>query len=288
MLEPGGKALASQVGLDWKVGDPAGADDIERLASHMADVVLTLAGGGDPGPGLEALWVTPPLNGARECDAVVFSGGVGEYVYGHEREAHGDLGAPLGRALRRRIDDGALPGPLVSARECIRATVMGAAQHTVQVSGNTIYRSDDDLLPRKNLQVLRPPVDLDGDIDPATMAQTIRNHFTSFDLTEGEAEVALVFVWQGPPAAFRIAAFCRGLMEGLPQTVAQDRPIYLVFDHDMAGLVGTILKQDFGLEGHVLALDGITLRDFDFIDLGRVLEPSGTVPVTIKSLVFQF
>ena len=56
----------------------------------------------------------------------------------------------------------------------------------------------------------------------------------------------------------------------------------------MAGLVGTILKQDMGLEGDVLALDGITLRDFDFIDLGRVLEPSGTVPVTIKSLVFQF
>ena len=25
-----------------------------------------------------------------------------------------------------------------------------------------------------------------------------------------------------------------------------------------------------------------------FIDLGKVLEPSGTVPVTIKSLVFQF
>jgi len=288
VLEPGGKALAGHVGLDWNVGDRADPDDIKRLADHMADVVLTLAGGGKATPELETLWVTAPLNGSGDCDAVVFSGGVSEYVYGQERNSHDDLGAPLGRALRRRIDGGGLPGPLVSARECIRATVMGAAQHTVQVSGNTIYRSDDDLLPRKNLQVLRPPVDLAADIDPASMAQTIRNHFRSFDLTEGEAEVALVFVWQGPPAAFRIAAFCRGLMEGLPRTVAQGRPIYLVFDHDMAGLVGTILKQDFGLAGHVLALDGITLRDFDFIDLGRVLEPSGTVPVTIKSLVFQF
>ena len=288
VLEPGGKALAGHAGLDWNVGDQTSPGDIERLAGHMADAVLTLARGGDAGPELEPLWVTPPLNGSRDCDAVVFSGGVSEYVYGHERESHGDLGAPLGKALRRRIDDGELPGPLVSARECIRATVMGAAQHTVQVSGNTIYRSDDTLLPRKNLQVLRPPVDLDGDIDPATMARTIQSHFQAFDLTEGEAEVALVFVWQGPPAAFRIAAFCRGLMEGLPRTMSQGRPVYLVFDHDMAGLVGTILKQDFGLESQVLALDGITLRDFDFIDLGRVLEPSGTVPVTIKSLVFQF
>ena len=288
VLEPGGKGLASHVGLDWNVGDRTSPADVARVADHMANVVLTLAKGDGAAPELEGLWVTSPLNGSDKCDAVVFSGGVGEYVYGNESESYGDLGAPLGKALRRRIDDGALPAGLVSARECIRATVMGAAQHTVQVSGNTIYRSDDALLPRKNLQVLRPPVDLEADIDPATMAQTIRNHFQAFDLVEGEAEAALVFAWQGPPAAFRIAAFCRGLLAGLSRTVAAERPIYLVFDHDMAGLVGTILKQDFGLPGDVLTLDGVTLRDFDFIDLGRVLEPSGTVPVTIKSLVFRF
>ena len=47
-------------------------------------------------------------------------------------------------------------------------------------------------------------------------------------------------------------------------------------------MVGNILKND------ILAIDGVTLHDFDFIDLGKVLEPSGTVPVTIKSLEFQF
>ena len=41
---------------------------------------------------------------------------------------------------------------------------MGAAQHTVQVSGNTIHRTDESLLPQKNLQVLRPDVDLTGEI----------------------------------------------------------------------------------------------------------------------------
>ena len=34
-------------------------------------------------------------------------------------------------------------------------------------------------------------------------------------------------------------------------------------------------------------LDGISLRDFDYVDLGRVRMPSFTVPVTIKSLVFS-
>jgi len=179
-------------------------------------------------------------------------------------------------------------GPVAPARECIRATVMGAAQHTVQVSGNTIHRSNDDLLPRKNLQVLRPDFDLSENIHPPALAQAIASHFQSFDLKEGEAEVALVFRWGGAPAAIRIAAFCRGLMEGLPRTLMSGRPIYLVFDHDLAGLVGNILKNDFDLKNDILAIDGVTLHDFDFIDLGKVLEPSGTVPVTIKSLVFQF
>jgi ethanolamine utilization protein EutA len=218
---------------------------------------------------------------------VIFSGGVAEYVYGKESQSFGDLGAPLGRALRRRINEGALPWPLAPARECIRATVMGAAQHTVQVSGNTIHRTSETLLPRKNLQVLRPDVDLSGDIASAAVAESIQRHFRAFDLVEGQAQVALVFRWDGLPTALRIAAFCRGLIDGLPQTLNNGRPIYLVFDRDLAGLVGTILRDDFAIENNLLCLDGVTLGDFDFIDLGNTLEPSGTVPVTIKSLVFQ-
>ncbi len=37
----------------------------------------------------------------------------------------------------------------------------------------------------------------------------------------------------------------------------------------------------------MLVIDGVQLRDFDYIDLGKIRLPSGTVPVTIKSLVFK-
>jgi ethanolamine utilization protein EutA len=287
VLEPGGQSLARQVGYRWQVGDRVTTQQVERLASYMAEAILSLVHEERPPSGLERLWLTPPLSGPKSYDAVIFSGGVGEYIYGKETNSFGDLGAPLGKALQNLINNGAFASPLAPARECIRATVMGAAQHTIQVSGNTIYRSNDELLPRKNLQVLRPPVNLTDTIDPSALAQSILRHFQAFDLKEGEAEVALVFRWDGPPAASRIATFCRGLMEGLPNTIRSSRPIYLVFDRDLAGLVGTILKSDFELENDVLAIDGVSLHDFDFIDLGKPLEPSGTVPVTIKSLVFR-
>jgi ethanolamine utilization protein EutA len=288
MLEPGGQLLASQAGFQWQVGSRVTTAAIEQLASHMAQAILSLTQEEKPRTEFEQLWLTAPLSGPKNYDAVIFSGGVGEYVYGKEAQSFGDLGAPLGRALRKIISDGALPWRLEPARECIRATVMGAAQHTVQVSGNTIHRTDESLLPRKNLQVLRPQVNMHSDIDSPSVAEAIQKHFRAFDLVEGQAEVALVFRWDGPPTALRIAAFCRGLIAGLAATLKNHRPIYLIFDHDLAGLVGTILKDDFAIENALLCLDSVTLHDFDFIDLGNILEPSGTVPVTIKSLIFQF
>ncbi len=36
----------------------------------------------------------------------------------------------------------------------------------------------------------------------------------------------------------------------------------------------------------IVSIDGIALREFDFIDIGALLETSGAVPVIIKSLVF--
>ncbi len=287
ILEPGGHALARQIGFQWQVGDRVPLDQIDRLADHMAQAILTLSREQKPSSELEQLWLTSPLRGSKSCDAVIFSGGVGEYIYGKESNSFGDLGAHLGQALRRHTSKSPHAWPLAPAHECIRATVMGASQYTVQVSGNTIYRSNENLLPRKNLQVLRPPVDLSHDIDVSTVARGIQGHFQAFDLQEGVTDVVLVFQWEGAPAAIRIDAFCRGLLEGLSGTLKSGGPIYLVFDHDLAGLVGNILKEEFGLINDILSIDGITLRDFDFIDLGKMLEPSGTVPVTIKSLVFQ-
>ena len=73
----------------------------------------------------------------------------------------------------------------------------------------------------------------------------------------------------------------------LPRTCEQGKPIYLILDGDVGHTIGAILKEDFALRCELLVIDGISLRDFDYIDLGRIRLPSNTVPVTIKSLVFS-
>jgi ethanolamine utilization protein EutA len=60
-----------------------------------------------------------------------------------------------------------------------------------------------------------------------------------------------------------------------------------MLDGDIAQTLGAVLREELLVESEILAIDGVMLRDFDYIDLGRIRMPSYTVPVTIKSLVFS-
>jgi ethanolamine utilization protein EutA len=283
-LDPAGANLARLAGFDWHLQSRVSGEELDALAEWMADALCDAL--------LEnkhdSLYLTDRLPDLKEVAGVMCSGGVGEYVYGNEDRDFGDLGRRLGLALRKRLDAGRLPWPLLPAGECIRATAFGASEYSVQLSGNTVYVSQPgELLPRKNLQVLQPPVSLHGDIDAESLGRAIREHLAGFDVVEGESEFALAFRWTGAPSYERISGFARAVALALKRTIEQRRPVYLILDGDVAQTVGGILKEDWGLGSEVLVIDGIALRDFDYIDLGRIRMPSHTVPVTIKSLVFS-
>ena len=287
-LDPAGAQLAKNAGIAWKLGDAATEAEIERIADWMADALVAALTQSPAPPDVAALWLTEPLEPVQGIAGVMFSGGVGEYVYGREGRDFGDLGRRLGLAVRRRLDAGKLPHALLPAGECIRATAIGASEYSVQLSGNTVYiSSPGSLLPRKNLQVLQPDVVLGESIDSMRITQAIRHHFEAFDLVEGAGEVALAFRWQGVPSYERIAALGRGIVEALPMTLLNSRPVFLVLDGDIAHSLGALLKEEWQLSSEVLVIDGVSLWDFDYVDLGRVRMPSHTVPVTIKSLVFS-
>ena len=287
-LDPAGKHHAAQAGFSWSKGDIVRSGDLDKVAERMADALIEAITARPLPPATAQLYLTEPIAELGHIDGVMFSGGVAEYVYQRETRDFGDMGRLLGGALRRRIDQGALPWPLLPAGECIRATALGASEYSVQLSGNTSYISNPGkLLPRRNLQVLQPPFVCGETIDPAKLAAAIRAHFVAFDIADGAGEVALAFRWQGAPSHERIFAFAQGIARGIPNTLAYRLPLYIMLDGDVAHTLGAILREELHVESEILAIDGVTLWDFDYIDLGRIRLPSNTVPVTIKSLVFS-
>jgi ethanolamine utilization protein EutA len=287
-LDPAGQHHAAQAGFRWQKGEHAEPAALDKVAAYMADALLAAIRMRPLPPPLAALYLTEPIADLGAIDGIMISGGVGEYVYRREDRDFGDMGRRLGLALRQRLDAGALPWPLLPAGECIRATALGASEYSVQLSGNTSTITDPGvLLPRRNLQVVQPPYVCEETIDPDKLAAAIRAHFTAFDLRDGEDEVALALRWRGAPSHERIHAFAQGIVRGMPRTIAGKKPLYVMLDGDVAQTLGAILREELNVESEILAIDGVVLWDFDYIDLGRIRLPSMTVPVTIKSLMFS-
>ncbi|OGA95982.1 MAG: recombinase [Burkholderiales bacterium RIFCSPHIGHO2_12_FULL_61_11] len=287
-LDPAGRGHALRAGFDWQLGSVVSRHDLAHVAETMADALMRILKQQFTEVDLNDLLLTDTLPPLEELGGIMFSGGVGEYVYGREPRDFGDLGKLFGEAIRARLDKGALPWPLLPPGECLRATVLGASEYSVQLSGNTTFVSEPGvLLPRKNLQVVPLPLVLGDIIDAAEVTRALQRSFMRHDLIEGEQDNALSLRWCGPPTFERLAALAEGLLDAIPRTLQSGRPIYVVADGDIALTLGHLIKDDSRVTGEVLVIDGITLWGFDFIDLGRIRMPSLTVPVTIKSLVFS-
>jgi ethanolamine utilization protein EutA len=285
-IEPAAQMVAAHVGVELQLNKPLSKGDQCRLADALADCLLETMCRQRLSPLAAQLLVTPPLGRLESIDALTFSGGVSEFLYERETRNFGDLAIPLAECLRMRQAQGAFPAPVVETGERIRATVIGASQFTVQVSGNTINVSRPDLLPLHNLQVLYPRIDQGDDVDAATITAEIRRSFGRFDLTEGDQPVALAINWDGTPSYGVLRKIADGIAGGLPRSVAAGLPIVLVFQNDIGKLVGYILRDDLGLKNDLISIDSIDVKEFDYIDIGALIYPARAVPVVIKSLVF--
>ena len=284
-IEEAGRRFASELGLDLAAGRVLADTDATALCAHMADRLFKAIDGGAPMAGGAPLLRLPPLAPMGPVGDICFSGGVAEYVYGLEQRRFGDLGPLLAQAIIARIEAHRLH--LVPPTASIRATVIGASQYTIQVSGSTIYVSPLDALPLRNLPVVAPALALDAEtIDPQAVSAAIGAMLRQLDLAAGDAPVAVFVPWRGSASYARLDAFCRGVAAGLARHVAEGQPLVLAGDGDVGGLIGIHFREELGLANAIISIDGLELKEFDYIDIGAILETSGAVPVVIKSLIF--
>lgn len=236
--------------------------------------------------------LTPALPTIPKFDAITFSGGVAEFLY--MRTSHDDpvaatdLGAPLARAFDERIQLGDFGAPLVDPGEGIRATVVGASQHTVEMAGNTVTISDDELLPLRNLPVVRLHTDLSGNFTAEDVARAVQREGSATRTPENvSGGSAISFRWAGIPSYARIRRLAEGLcLAALERPERVGHPLVLLMDGDIARTLGELIRAEFRPEHGVIALDGLECREWDYVDIGRPIGVARLVPVVIKSLIF--
>jgi ethanolamine utilization protein EutA len=249
----------------------------QRLAKVAADYILDA-----PRDALgRALLLTDELPRPIAPAAITFSGGVSEYIFGSETREYGDIAKLLADELKRRNAPVAIdPG------QRIRATVIGASQFTVQVSGKTIHLSDPGVLPVHNVPVVHAGVDLGGAFDPAALTAAIRMSLARMDLAP-EARLAIAFAWHGDPDYARIAAAGRAIVAAVAPDGRRAEPLLLMIDGDVGKTFGQLMRDELELAGDLVSIDGVQLQELDFVDVGELISPPGVVPVVIKSLLFS-
>ena len=284
-LELAGVRFAEELGYSLSLGAAPPEGAMEAIAERMSHRLFEALSAPVLSAETMALFRLDPLPDRARPDIVTFSGGVSEFIYGHETQSFGDLGPLLAAAIRRRIEGwGSIIEP---PAEGIRATVIGASQYTVQVSGSTILVHPATALPLRNAAAIVPDLPLDAEtLDSDAIAAEIGAALRRQDLQTGSQPVALCYRWRGSATFQRLDAFCRGVTLGFEPLTACGLPLVLVGDGDVGGLVGLHFVEEARLALPVISIDGITMKAFDFVDIGAMLEASGAVPVVIKSLVF--
>ena len=288
-LEDAGARVGTASGLSLAVGETLAEADKERMADTLSGCLLEVLGRGPLSPLTREMMLTPALSYEGPIHTLQFSGGVSEYIYGYETADKGDLGNHVGRKIRAGAVD-------LSTRESwrfkepdvrIRATVIGASQYTVQVSGNTIFLSDDSVLPLRNLQVITPHFRQTEPLTTEDVRSSIESALQRFDMTDGDRGAALALHWDLGPSYPLIKTLATGVVEGMREHLSRGHHLVLVFDADIAKLVGNIIDKEILPGAGVISIDGIDLKDFDFVDIGEELPDAKAVPVVIKSLIFR-
>lgn len=276
-LETAGRRFLGDLGYSLNIG--ATIDEKLRfdLVARMAQVLFDALAGKEPP--WHDLYITPPLADLPKIDGILFSGGVSEYIYGREETAFGDLGPQLGREIKKQAEKRGFK--VLNAGEGIRATVIGASQYTVQLSGETIYVPQRAALPVRNLRVFVVRIDWNAPVAERA-ARQIKEALDSRDPEVCGSRFALAF--STPPfLGYGVTQeLAKGIDHALNSLEPEHRPQILVFEQNVGGVVGGMLADRWSIP----CVDEVSLSELDFIDVGEMVTDETFVPVVVKSLAF--
>lgn len=228
--------------------------------------------------------LTPALSVSGHDSKLFISGGVGTYFYHpittvtlETVTVHEDIGPLYGLSLRENPTIRQMQ--VVEPPEAIRATVLGAASQTVTLSGSTIW-AEQQVLPRKNIPVVRPPLGTTSSISAA-----ISEAFTRMEINPKTDDAAIAIDLHRPLDFTQLQNLAQGLEEFATGEMPPDRPLILILGRDYAQSLGQTIKGGLP-ERALIAIDQVGLDEGDYIDIGNPIMDGRVVPLSVKTLIF--
>lgn len=283
------RAVLRTCALSWQAGDRVDLEELKKIALVMAECVVESATSGNYPELAQELMMTPALTMDYHVQEIMLSGGVADFVYDGftpisvaQVTRYGDIGPLLGWAVNQVLSSRGIvperPG------ETIRATVIGAGTHSVNISGSTITVSET-ALPMRNIAVVSP---FSGEIPERPEEIAVRvQHAVQRVINDGSSET-VALAMEGPRMITfnAIQNLATGLAGGMAEFIAKDKPLIVVLFKDCAKVLGQTLQLKLGEAVDIVCIDQIEAGEGDYIDIGKPIMGGRVVPVVVKTLVF--
>lgn len=282
------RALCKSNGIPLEVGQKVDPDLLKQVTRRMAELLEEVVGVRPATPDLELIATDHDLRRDYPIDMVSFSGGVADCIpladTNVEDFAFGDIGILLGRAIGASaiFSEKEMFTPV----ETIRATVVGAGSHTMDVSGSTISVSDA-VLPIQNVPVLKLAAD-DEKRPFAEWAAIIRQKVEWFRQEGGHHVPALAFSGSRNVSFAELQVLAANIIEGMDAVIQEPTPLIVVVESDLGKSLGQTLRAQLAGKKDVICIDTVCVENGDYIDVGKSVAEGSVVPVIVKTLLFNY
>lgn len=280
-----GIKVSKSVGINLEKGKTLSGKDLTDTAKALAASLISVLKG-QPDVLAKDLAIGKYVEGI-DVEYVMFSGGVGRLFY--EEDLHGDESngtrfGDLGPALALELKKAMCKESIVALKpdETIYATVIGAGVHTTELSGSTIYISDSGALPLRDLPALR----LTETTDMKEVSEEIQYKMDKFSLQDERILPAIVVPESFGNRYKDIKILVQAIAAGV-RTAKRRDPLVVISEDDIGKALGNLLKNSLIEPRPVISIDQLTMKEGDYIDIGKPLYDGGVVPVVIKTLVFS-
>ncbi|MCL2669786.1 MAG: ethanolamine ammonia-lyase reactivating factor EutA, partial [Syntrophaceae bacterium] len=221
---------------------------------------------------------------ADMIDIFTFSGGVADCIYkadDFDALQFGDIGVWLGKALRASRFFSAAKVEVPA--ETIRATVVGAGNHSMDVSGSTILYSNISF-PLLDIPIVKVQLACPEDI--GRLEAELKDTLLWYKGREEDTQVAVSMKGLAGPTFEQIEAMAEAVKRGMCAEIEAGRILLVILERDQAKALGQALERRLPQGVRLLCLDGIEVGGGDYIDIGEPLMSGRVLPVVVKTLMF--